>query len=137
LVLCKGDKVTEAAGGRRGVRRRGGVREEDPGWLARRGRDRRDPRSHGRGRQTGQGPGPARSDAESEERHGDVRRDQGGQGAQGGQDRVPRRQGLQRSCPGRQGLVHRREAARERHDVSARAGTRASRGDQGARTSRA
>ena len=65
LVLCKGDKEKEAAGGGRRLRRRRGVREEDPGRLARHRRDRRHAGHDGRGRQARPRARSARPDAES------------------------------------------------------------------------
>ncbi len=49
--------------------------------------------------------GPPRADAEPEGRHGHVRRHARRARGQGGQDRVPRRQGRQHPRPDRQGLV--------------------------------
>ncbi len=50
--------------------------------------------------------GPARPDAESEDRNRDPRRHQGGEGNQGRQGRVPRGQDRHRARAGRQDLVY-------------------------------
>ena len=92
LVIAGGEKVkeAEAAGADHVGRRRAG--EEDPGGLARLRRRRRDAGHDARGRQAREGARAARPDAQSEDRHRDVRRRGGGARDQGGQGRVPRGQ---------------------------------------------
>ena len=58
--------------------------------------------------------GPARHDAEPEDRHRDDGRHQRRQGRQGRLGRIPRREGRHRAGRHRQGVVHRREAGAER-----------------------
>ena len=110
-------RPTRPGRGRGRRRRRGPGREDPEGELDRVRLDGRDARHDGSGRPARPRARPQGPDAEPEGRHGDDRRRQGGARAQGRPRRVPRREGRHRPGPHRQGLVRRREAARERpHD---------------------
>ena len=93
LVLAKGEKMKEAEDAGRRLRGRGRPGREDPGRLARLRSRHHDPGHDGRGRQAREDPRSARAHAQREGRDGDLRPRQGGPRGEGGQDRVPRRQG--------------------------------------------
>ena len=130
---CRRGQTEGCAAGRRRLRRRRRAGREDPGRLDRLRRGRRDARHDARGRQAGKGARPARPDAEPEDRHRDAGHRQGGQGNQGGQGRVPRRQDRHHPRPDRQGVVpvaepdrERARAGRQRRDAPSRRRRRAS-----------